>query len=74
MRVEARRQFVLAMALEPCRLDQIAAQRGRRLLILAGGGERGRRESRRTGGSPAIIARGSGAVMPFVVRRNQLRL
>jgi len=42
------------------------------LLILAGGGERGRRESRRTGGSPAIIARGSGAVMPFVVRRNQL--
>ena len=34
--VEARGQFVLAIALEPCRLDQAAAQRSRRLLILTG--------------------------------------
>src|SRR6516165_2315755 len=34
--VEALRQFALAVALEPFRLDQTTAQRGGRLLILAG--------------------------------------
>src|SRR5271170_4807260 len=34
--VEALRQFVLAIALEPFLLDQATAQRRRRLLILAG--------------------------------------
>src|SRR6202047_4615781 len=35
--VETLRQFILAIALEPDRLDQAAAQRGGGLLILAGG-------------------------------------